>query len=209
MRTHRPLVAIGLVVTLAIGAVSPAVAHESQTIEGYDLTFGGADEPVITNERMWLELDIVDNETGEPVTNQTDTLNISVQKPGQEKVELDVSEKHGEPGVYETAVIFTEPGEYVVHVEGSIEGTAVHTHFEKEVHDHTELRYPRNASQSVGNESGSAETESRGSGADTGSQTDENDARPSQSTFNPGFGAVITALGVLTVVGGLYMFRRR
>lgn len=52
---------------------------------------------------------------------------------------LEVSEKHGVPGVYEAAVVFTASGKYTVHMEGTIEGTEVHTHFEKEVEDHITL----------------------------------------------------------------------
>ena len=147
MRYHKSVVAIGVLMMLGVGAVSPGIAHETQTVEGYDLTFGGADEPLITGERMWLELEIVDNETGEPVSNQSETLNISVQKLGDENATLEVSEQFDEPGVYETPVIFTEPGDYLIHVRGSIEGTEFHTHFEKEVEDHTDLRYPSEESQ--------------------------------------------------------------
>lgn len=118
------------------------MAHEEQTVEGNDVTFGGADEPLITGERMWLEFEIVDNETGEPVANQSETLIISVQKPGKEKVPLDVTEKHGEPGVYEAPVIFTEPGDYIIHLQGTLDGAEIHTHFEKEAHDRTALKYP-------------------------------------------------------------------
>lgn len=130
------------VVVLAMVAVTPGAAHESQEIDGYELTFGGADEPVITGERMWLQLHITD-EHGEPVSDQADTLEWRVEKPGEvDPVILEVSESHGEPGVYEAAVVFTEPGEYVIHVEGTVEDTEVHTHFEKDVEDRTALAYP-------------------------------------------------------------------
>lgn len=132
---------VGLVVVGSI-AVTPVMAHESQEIDGYELTFGGDDEPVVTGERMWLQLSIVD-EAGEPVSDQADTLQWRVEKPGDEDpVALEVSEAHGEPGVYEAPVVFTEPGEYVIHIEGTVEDTEVHTHFEKKVEDQTALQYP-------------------------------------------------------------------
>lgn len=148
MRNHEPFIALGLVVMLIVGSTSPVIAHETQTVEGYDLTFGGADEPLITGERMWLELEIANNETGEPVENQSETLTVAVQKLGRENATVEVSEKRGEPGVYEAPVIFTEPGEYLIHVQGSIEGTEFHTHFETEVEDHTKLMYPSKESGS-------------------------------------------------------------
>lgn len=138
------------VVALGTVAVTPAAAHDTKTIDGYELTFGGADEPVITGERMWLEVRITD-EDGEPVTGQEDTLQWKVEKPGEDSAELEASEKHGEPGVYRAAVIFTEPGEYVIHIEGTIEDTEAHTHthFEKEVHDHTDLEFPGQTAESA------------------------------------------------------------
>lgn len=154
MNYYKPLFGVGLIVVLLIGAMSLVGAHETREVEGYDVTFGGEDEPIVTGERMWLQLEIVDNETGEPVEGQADTLKISLQKLGNEKVPFEVSESHGEPGVYEVAVIFTEPGEYVIHMEGSIDGTEVHTHFETEVHDHTELEFP-------GDDAQAEETENR------------------------------------------------
>lgn len=144
MSQYKSLATLLMVATvvLAMVAVAPATAHESEEIDGYELTFGGADEPVITGERMWLQLSIVD-EDGEPVSDQAETLQWQVEKPGEEDpVALEVSEAHGDPGVYEAPVVFTEPGEYVIHIEGTVENTEVHTHFEKEVEDHTALQYP-------------------------------------------------------------------
>lgn len=191
MRYHTPI-ALGLIVVVVIGAAGPAIAHETQTVEGYELTFGGADEPVITGERMWLELEIVDNETGEPVENQSESLSIAVQKPGHEKVELDVSEKHGEPGVYQVPIIFTEPGEYVIHVEGSIEDTEIHTHFEKEVHDASELEYPDNETETADNES----------------RSNADGYRSARTSSLLDFGIEATAIGVVALVGVVLRRRR-
>lgn len=133
-------------VVLATVAVTPVAAHDSQEIDGYELTFGGADEPVITDERMWLKLSITD-ENGDPVPDQADSLEWTLEKPGDvDPVDLEVSESHGEPGVYETPVVFTEPGKYVVHMKGTIEDTEIHTHFEKEVESSGDLQYPENDS---------------------------------------------------------------
>lgn len=194
-----------------IGVVGPASAHETQTIEGYDFTFGGADEPLITGERMWLELDIVNNETGEPVTGQAETLNISVQKPGNERVALDVSEKHGEPGVYEAPVIFTEPGTYIIHVQGCIDGTKFHTHFEKEVQDHTELEYPGNESQTPDS---SNESQTTQEGNESQTTDSNNESRISgggnqfdQAGLNINYGAMTSIVGITALIGA-FVWRR-
>lgn len=141
MRYRNVSIALLVIAAVMIAAVGPVTAHDTQNVEGYEITFGGADEPVITGERMWLEFHIVDSETGEPVEGQADSLIVSIQQADGEKVELDVREKHGTPGVYEAAVIFTEPDDYMAHLEGSIEDTDVHTHFEKQVRDHNDLKY--------------------------------------------------------------------
>jgi len=110
MYYRKSLLVLAIITTLMASAVVPVTAHESQNIEGYEITFGGAEEPVITGERMWLQFEIVDNQTGEPVANQSENLIVSVQTEGSNKTALELSEKHGDPGVYEAPVIFTEPG---------------------------------------------------------------------------------------------------
>lgn len=185
MGSRKALIATGLIGMLLIGVVTPVTAHETQNVEGYDITFGGANEPLITGERMWLEIEIVDNESGDPVEGQADTLNLYVQNSGNDRGEINLSEKHGEDGVYEASVIFTESGDYTVHLEGSIEDTEVHTHFEKEVQDHTELEYPTNDSQVTDN--------------GNKSQTDAN------QTDESGFGTMSIAIAAISVIMTLGM----
>lgn len=141
---------------------------------------------------MWLEIEIVDNESGEPVEGQADALSLYVQNDGNDRSEINLSEVHGESGVYEAPVIFTESGNYTVHLEGSIEDTEVHTHFETSVQDHTELEYPDNGSQAT----------------DDGieSQTDGN------QTDESGFGTssvAIAAIGVVAITGVALRRHRR
>ena len=139
---------------------------------------------------MWLEFEIVNNETGEPVTNLSDNLTVSVQTEGHKKTPLELSSKHGAPGVYEAPVIFTQPGNYTVHLEGTINGTQVHTHFEKEVQDREKLKYPADGSQ-TGNENKSS--------------TDDNQTE--QAAFSSFGTAMVGIAGVAT--GGVYLLRRQ
>lgn len=134
------LLVIGM---LLVGFVGFASAHEDKSVNGYELTFGGADEPVITGERMWLQVKIVDEETGDPVEGQED-LQMAVQRPfGTDTFELDVDSVHGRPGWYEGAVVFTEPGTYTVYIRGTVEGTEIDTSFKKKVHNASALEYPK------------------------------------------------------------------
>ena len=191
--SHRnQLAALALVVVLLVGVAAPVAAHETQTFDGYDVTFGGADEPLITGERMWLELEVVDNETGDPVEGQADNLELYVQTSGHERSEVNLSEKDGEDGVYEAPVVFTEPGDYVVHAEGQIEETEVHTHFETEVTDRADLEYPNDDSQNAARE-------------------DETHAHDDNETAEAGLGAVGPAMAAIGAVGGVgaLLFRWR
>jgi hypothetical protein len=191
-RTKRLLVA-GAIAVVLVGTVGPAAAHATQNVDGNEITFGGAEEPLITGERMWLEFEIVDAESGEPVENLSENLTVSVQTGEHEKTPLEVSEKHGEPGVYEAPVVFTESGEYVVHLEGTIDGSEVHTHFEKVVHDRSALEYPGNASQS-----------------DTASASSDDGSQSRMAGFGSGTTTAV-ALGVFGVLatGVAFALRRR
>lgn len=139
---YRTLVV--LVIGVLVGSAVPVVsAHETETVDGYEMTFGGADEPIITDERMWLEVEIVDAETGEPVKGLEDSLTIAVQRPfGNDTHRLDVSSSYGQPGRYEAPVVFTEPGTYTVFISGTIDGTEANLTFQKQVHDASNLEYP-------------------------------------------------------------------
>lgn len=146
---YRALFVLLLVGALSSGAVAVVSAHDTETVNGYEITFGGADEPVITDERMWLEVGVVEAETEEPVEGLEDSLTMAVQRPfGNETHELDVSSRFGEPGWYEAPVVFTEPGTYTVFINGTIDGTEVNLTFQKQVHKASNLEYPpRSASQ--------------------------------------------------------------
>ncbi|MDF9747055.1 FixH family protein [Natrinema salsiterrestre] len=192
MQFGKRLLVVGTIAVLLVGTVGPAVAHETQDLDGNEVTFGGADEPLITGERMWLEFEIVDAESGEPVENLSENLTVSIQTGDHEKTALELSEKHGEPGVYEAPVVFTESGDYVVHLEGSIDGSAVHTHFEKEVHDRAELEYP-------GTDSETNDT--------SASSTDGNQTSLSGIASGVGTAVAVGAVGVLAI--GVALVRRR
>lgn len=128
--------------TLSILA-APAAAHDTETDGGYEITFGGSDEPIITGERQWLEIEIVDAESGDPVEGAGESLTVTVQKSGaDEAYEADAEARHGEPGWYDAAIFFTEPGEYAVTVEGTVDGTEISTTFQKTVEEPDDLMYP-------------------------------------------------------------------
>jgi hypothetical protein len=191
MAGKKPLIAFAVLGMLTAGIATPVAAHETRTVEGYTITFGGANEPLITGERMWMEFEIVDNRTGAPVSNQAENLTVSVRTSGSEKTALELGEKHGAPGVYEAPVLFTEPGDHVVHLEGSLEGTEVHTHFETQVHDHADLEYP------------ATEPETTTEGENARSGTERNDGARFGSV-----GVAVAGLGLVAAIGALLVRTR-
>lgn len=131
-------------------------AHDTETVDGYEVTFGGADEPVITGERMWLEVNIVETESEEPVEGLEDSLTIAVQRPfGNDTHELDVSSRFGEPGWYEAPIVFTEPGTYTVFINGTVDWTEINLEFQKQVHNASNLEYPPQSESQDTNPAGS------------------------------------------------------
>lgn len=143
-RTVGPVLLVGLVMCASVSVVS---AHDAETVDVYEITFGGSDEPVITDERMGLELEIVETETGEPVEGLQESLTIGVQRPfGNETHELDVSSRFGAPGCYKAPIVYTEPGTDTVFVDG----TVVDLSFQKQVHDASALDYPTQPTEDAG-----------------------------------------------------------
>lgn len=140
---------LALLAIVLIGAAGIAAGHETTTVDGYELTFGGADEPVITDERMWMQVEVLDAETGDPVEVQPESVEMAVQRPfGNDTFELPVSGVHGRPGWYEGAVIFTEPGTYTFFISAEIDGETIETSFDKQVHPASTLQYPRSSPES-------------------------------------------------------------
>lgn len=179
-----------IVVAAALATLAaPAAAHDTNTEEGYDVMFGGSDEPIITGERQWFEIQITDAESGDSIEDAT--LTVTVQQSGAEETyEVDAEARHGEPGWYEAAIFFTEPGDYAVTVEGTIDGTEISTTFQKEVDTPDDLEYP----------------ESKGDEA-AAEQANEDGDDEASSALGTGFGAVagLVAFGAL---GAVFLLRR-
>lgn len=187
-RTRTVLLCAIVVAAVLATLAAPAAAHDTNTEEGYDVMFGGSDEPIITDERQWFEIHITDAESGDTIEDAN--LTVSVQQSGAEETyEVDAEARHGEPGWYEGAIFFTEPGDYAVTIEGTIEGTEISTTFQKEVESPDDLMYP----ESEGDEAAAEQANQAG---------DEE-----SSALGTGFGAVagLVAFGAL---GAVFLLRR-
>lgn len=127
---------------LVAGFSGVALAHGGVAIGKYELTFGAADEPKVTGRRTFLEFWVENTETGERVIGLDKTLTLEIEKGGVER-EMEVGTFFGQPDRLKASIYFTEPGTYVAHFGGTIEGTAVQdVHIEFEVDDVTWLMTP-------------------------------------------------------------------
>lgn len=198
------ILCVALIAAFAIGAfASPAAAHETDSDEGYEFLFGGEDEPMITDERMWLEVEITDEETGEPAEDlEEGDLTITVHSEADrvdETYEADMDARFGEAGWYEAPVLFTEPGRYVFVIEGTIDGDGVRVEFTGdhfEVQDRSELYYP-------------AADQAAAGGDDTdGPAAGEDDGGDAIGADGSGFGAIAAALSIGVLSALLYARRQ-
>lgn len=116
---------------------------------------------------------------------------MSVQQSGAEETyEVDAEARHGEPGWNEAAIFFTEPGDYAVTIEGTIEGTEISTTFQKAADTPDDLKYP----ESEGDEAAAE-------------QANEDGDDEASSALGTGFDAVagLVAFGAL---GAVFLLRR-
>lgn len=189
-RTRTVLLCVIVVSATLATLAAPAAAHDTNTEDRYDVLFGGSDEPIITDERQWFEIQVTDTESGDPIEDAN--LTVTVQQSGADEVyEVDAEPRHGEPGWYQAAIYFTEPGDYAVTIEGTIEGTEISTTFQKEVEDPEGLKYPASGSEEAA--------------AEQANQANEGDEESSALGSGFGVGAAVVTVGAL---GAVLLLRR-
>jgi hypothetical protein len=119
-----------------------ALAHEHRAVGNYELTVGFLNEPAFAYEPSGLDLRVVffpngvpeiteENEgsaeaEGQPVEGLEETLQAEViVGGGAEKKTLTIEAAFGDPGAYESPMIFTVPGDYSFRIFGDIEGETI------------------------------------------------------------------------------------
>jgi hypothetical protein len=130
LRSGALLLAAGALVA-GNGLVS---AHEHREVGGYTFVVGFLNEPAVQDEVNAVSVRITkpvadatpaagEEEVAEtPVEGLELTVEVIL---GDQKVELAMEPKWGDPGHYVAYLIPTQPGDYSFHVTGEIEGTAV------------------------------------------------------------------------------------
>src|SRR5689334_11337195 len=107
----------GAAIALMVGLVSTstALAHGHIEVGDYELSIGFKVEPAFAGQPNGLELNVVKEDTKEPVSGLEDTLKVEIVR-GTHKQELPLRAAWGEEGAYTTDVIPAEVGDYTWHI---------------------------------------------------------------------------------------------
>jgi hypothetical protein len=141
--------ALAAVIGLAISGVftdtPSSLAHESRAVGNYELVVGFIGEPAFAYEKSGLEFFVThypegvpvegehaegEGPEGTPVGGLEETLQAEVIAGGGAATrELPIEASFGEPGAYESSMIFTDPAEYTFRIFGEIEGEQIDESF--------------------------------------------------------------------------------
>jgi hypothetical protein len=128
----RAAVTAATLLTLLVGGVRPALAHEEREVGRWSFVVGWGDEPAYAGFKNSVLL-LLSDSVGKAVTDLGDTLRVEVSL-GAEKTTLvlepnfEVGE-FGTPGDYRAWVIPTRPGSYSFRFLGTIKGDKIDATF--------------------------------------------------------------------------------
>jgi hypothetical protein len=120
VRRIAPPAALAALAAL-LAAPWPALAHESREVSGYNIVVGFIQEPVFSGQKSGLEFEVTRDD--EPVEGLHETLEAEVIF-GDQRRELPLSPRFGQPGWYQSVFFPTAAGAYTFHIFGEIEDTA-------------------------------------------------------------------------------------
>jgi hypothetical protein len=112
-------------------------AHEVRAVGNYQFVVGFLNEPAFAYEPSGLDLRVTffpngvpEGEEaegqGEPVEGLEETLQAEVIAGGGASTkEIPIESSFGDPGAYESPLIFSAPGDYSFHIFGEIEGQEI------------------------------------------------------------------------------------
>ena len=123
-RSHI-LFPLALIVLIGISLSLPgtALARETRTVaDTYTLEVGFIHEPAIQNDTNGLQIRVTQGD--KPVEGAADSLKTQAVFGGEAR-ELPLTEVSGEPGLYTSVFIPTQPGEYSFVITGTIGDQAI------------------------------------------------------------------------------------
>jgi hypothetical protein len=128
---------IGIIVFGTASAPPETSAHEVRAVGNYQFVVGFLNEPAFAYEPSGLDLIVTffpngvpEGEEaegeGQPVEGLEETLQAEVIAGGGAATkEIPIEPAFGDPGVYESPMIFSAPGDYSFHIFGEIEGQEI------------------------------------------------------------------------------------
>ena len=125
LRTSRARPGIAVAAALAVLALSAGavLAHEVRQVGDYTIVIGFIDEPVFVGQKSGLEILITTGDE-QPVEGLEETLAAEAIQ-GDDRRELMLGPRFGEPGWYQAFFFPTRAGAYTFHITGSIEGQEI------------------------------------------------------------------------------------
>jgi hypothetical protein len=132
LHAAAPLIAAVALVALALAPVAEAHSSVFTTDGRYRLVIGLLNEPVVTGQKSGLDLCVQMNDTARtPLDIKVlDTVTVTLTAPDGQTLQKGLGVQFGRPGCFQfvTPQILTVPGQYLVAVTGTINGTTVDFH---------------------------------------------------------------------------------
>jgi hypothetical protein len=125
LQTNRARPGIAVAAALAVLALSAGavLAHEVRQVGDYTIVIGFMDEPVFVGQKSGLEILITTGDE-QPVEGLEETLAAEAIQ-GDDRRELTLGPRFGEPGWYQAFFFPTRAGAYTFHITGSVEGQEI------------------------------------------------------------------------------------
>ena len=132
---------------LSVMLLAPlAAAHVTHTTGASTLRIGWGSEPPQSELPNHITMQAWTTDTGEAVTGLVGNVTLAMMHGGESK-SLDVAESDEAPGNYSAPIEPMEPGLYVVHANGTVNGATVNQDFAIEaVNDIKDIQFPAKAS---------------------------------------------------------------
>jgi hypothetical protein len=125
-RAFRLALAALVAAAAGLATAGTALGHEVRQVGDFEFVVGFMDEPVFVGQKSGLELQVTRGD--EPVEGLEETLQAEVAL-GDQRRDLPLSPRFGEPGWYQSFFFPTAPGAYTFHISGTIDGTDVDESF--------------------------------------------------------------------------------
>lgn len=143
----RMQLAVTLAFVLALLFTQAALAHERRAIGKYQFVVGFLNEPAYLNQPNSIDLRVTNTETTKPVEGLEKTVKAEVIVGGK-TMPLVLTARFGQPGAYIGNLVPTQPGTYIFHLTGNVEGITLDEKFESgpgrfgDVEETTALQFP-------------------------------------------------------------------